>query len=296
MLSAAAGEGRRRRGRCLQTAAELLQGRLGRRAPPPFSSPSPASAPSPRLFSRTIRDLCWRPREPRSWLAAEEATSWIPECEVCRKALSFGDGRDPAVSMALDKQEETVRESRYFTALKAYKHGARGRKSRSLSSKPERPAAPGAGAGAGGREPGARRWEPGAAAGARAGSREPGAGSPSPEAAGAQLPGRSQAPGPARRACFREDGPRGSPSPTARRAPVRPPMQREAAFRPGHCQPLRIMGSVDQGKRAIASCFGLFLLPPSSSVPFAPLGQRFRPRAQVAGRPGDRGLLGRARR
>jgi hypothetical protein len=40
------------------------------------------------------------------------------------------------VSMALDKQEETVRESRYFTALKAYKHGARGRKSRCLWSKP----------------------------------------------------------------------------------------------------------------------------------------------------------------
>lgn len=29
--------------------------------------------------------------------------------------------------MALDKQEETVRESRYFTALKAYKHGAPGK-------------------------------------------------------------------------------------------------------------------------------------------------------------------------
>lgn len=53
--------------------------------------------------------------------------------------------------MALDKQEETVRESRYFTALKAYKHGARGRKSRSLSSKPQRPAVPGAGVGAGSR-------------------------------------------------------------------------------------------------------------------------------------------------
>lgn len=118
-------------------------------------------APSPRLFSRTIRDLCWRPKEPRSWLAAEEATSWIPECEVCRKALSFGDGRDPVVSMALDKQEETVRESRYFTALKAYKHGARGRKSRCLWSKPDRGAAP------------------------TPLSREPG---------GAQLPGRSEAP------------------------------------------------------------------------------------------------------
>lgn len=114
---------------------------LARRHPLPAAA---RLAPSPGLVSRTIRDLCWRPREPRSWLAAEEATSWIPECEVCRKALSFGDGRDPVVSMALDKQEETVRESRYFTALKAYKHGARGRKSRSLSSKPERPAAPGA--------------------------------------------------------------------------------------------------------------------------------------------------------
>lgn len=42
--------------------------------------------------------------------------------------------------MALSKQEETVRESRYFTALKAYKHGARGRKSRCLWSKRPRSA------------------------------------------------------------------------------------------------------------------------------------------------------------
>lgn len=35
-----------------------------------------------------------------------------------------------------------MRESRYFTALKAYKHGARGRKSRCLWSKPERGAVP----------------------------------------------------------------------------------------------------------------------------------------------------------
>ena len=96
---------------------ELGQDRLGHsHAPTPFPSPSPASLRLPDFSPRTIRDLCWRPREPRSWLAAERATSWIPECEVCRKALSFGDGRDPAVSMALDKQEETVRESRYFTA------------------------------------------------------------------------------------------------------------------------------------------------------------------------------------
>lgn len=42
--------------------------------------------------------------------------------------------------MALSKQEETVRESRYFTALKAYKHGARGRKSRCRWSKRPRSA------------------------------------------------------------------------------------------------------------------------------------------------------------
>lgn len=152
---------------------ELGQDRLGHsHAPTPFPSPSPASLRLPDFSPRTIRDLCWRPREPRSWLAAERATSWIPECGVCRKALSFGDGRDPAVSMALGKQEETVRESRYFTALKAYKHGARGRKSRSLSSKPERRAAPTPPR----REPGAGRRE---ARSSRAARRRLGQGSPS---------------------------------------------------------------------------------------------------------------------
>lgn len=74
--------------------------------------------------------------------------------------------------MALGKQEETVRESRYFTALKAYKHGARGRKSRSLSSKPERRAAPTPPR----REPGAGRRE---ARSSRAARRRLGQGSPS---------------------------------------------------------------------------------------------------------------------
>ncbi|CAK6447327.1 unnamed protein product [Pipistrellus nathusii] len=82
--------------------------------------------------------------------------------------------------MALGKQEETVRESRYFTALKAYKHGAPGRKSRSLSSKPSAEPRRLQRAGSRSREPGA-------------GSREPGAGSRS---GGAQLPGPSQAPRP----------------------------------------------------------------------------------------------------
>lgn len=52
--------------------------------------------------------------------------------------------------MALSKQEETVRESRYFTALKAYKHGARGRKSRCRWSKRPRSAG----------SPGSLSWNP----------------------------------------------------------------------------------------------------------------------------------------
>lgn len=101
-----------------------------------------------------------------------------------------------------------MRESRYFTALKAYKHGAPGRKSRSLSSKPSA-------------EP--RRLQ---RAGSR--SREPGAGSREPGAGGAQLPGRSQAPRPGQpREHALEDGaplapglPKQSPSHTARQAPI----------------------------------------------------------------------------
>ena len=71
---------------------ELGQDRLGHsHAPTPFPSPSPASLRLPDFSPRTIRDLCWRPREPRSWLAAERATSWIPECEVCRKSKWLSD-------------------------------------------------------------------------------------------------------------------------------------------------------------------------------------------------------------
>lgn len=291
MLRAAVGWGRGGR-------AILADSRGAPAIPHPCYSPLPASAPSPRLLSRTIRDLCWRPREPRSWLAEEEATSWIPECEVCRKALSFGDGRDPAVSMALDKQEETVRESRYFTALKAYKHGARGRKSRSLSSKPERPAAPGAGAGAGNREPGARAGnrepEPGTGNREPETEPEPGAGSREPErrGSGRAAPGllagsRARAAG---EHALGRTGPRlslsrGAPSPH----PLQ--MQREAAFRPGHCLPLRIMGSVDQGK-PLAFWFSLFLsrLPALSLLLLS--GSAFSSWLRSRGRPRDCPLLG----
>lgn len=96
--------------------------------------------------------------------------------------------------MALSKQEETVRESRYFTALKAYKHGARGRKSRCRWSKRPRSAgSPGSRSpspehGSGSTE--SRRRSIGAGArGARAPERSLGA------AASAPL-GRIAAPGP----------------------------------------------------------------------------------------------------
>lgn len=187
--------------------------------------PRPSSRGLPlRSLSLTFlpnnRGLVLAAEEPRSWLAAEEATSWIPECEVCRKALSFGDGRDPVVSMALDKQEETVRESRYFTALKAI-NTERGEGSRVASgvsrSRSRRLAAPGAEA------------------------RSPAAPSQAPRPA---LP-RGRA---AERTAPSAAGP-SRPLPSSRR-PGALQMQREAAFRPGHCHPLRIMGSVDQGNCA----------------------------------------------
>lgn len=122
---------------------------------PLLLSPSPASLRLPDFSPRTIRDLCWRPRSHELAGRGAGVTLRIPECGVCRSfLLGFGDGRDPAVSMALGKQEETVRESRYFTALKAYKHGARGEVAL-LSSKPERRAAPTPPR----REPGAGRRE-----------------------------------------------------------------------------------------------------------------------------------------
>lgn len=77
--------------------------------------------------------------------------------------------------MALSKQEETVRESRYFTALKAYKHGARGRKSRCCWSKRPRSA----------REPGVPEPEPGS------GSTESRSQSTGAGARGARAPERS---------------------------------------------------------------------------------------------------------
>lgn len=49
-------------------------------------------------------------------------TSWIPECALCRKALSLRDGAAPGFHGRAHKQEETLRESRYFTALAHYKH------------------------------------------------------------------------------------------------------------------------------------------------------------------------------
>ncbi|XP_048667903.1 nuclear factor of activated T-cells, cytoplasmic 2-like [Marmota marmota marmota] len=118
--------------------------------------------------------------------------------------------------MALDKQEETVRESRYFTALKAI-NTERGEGSRVASgvsrSRSRRLAAPGAEA----RSPAAPSQAPRPAL-------------PRGRAADRTAP---SAAGPSR------------PLPSSRR-PGALQMQREAAFRPGHCHPLRIMGSVDQ--------------------------------------------------
>lgn len=215
--------------------------------------------------------MCWRPREPRSWLATEGATSWIPECEVCRKALSFRDGRDPVVSMVLDKQEETVRESRYFTALKAYKHGAPGRKSRSLSSE--------------------RRLR-------CAGSREPGAG-------GAQLPGRSRAPrpGPSGEHDLEDGAPlapslqKQSPAPCERPAPSPCRCRERPRSGWGTAIPSASWGLwtkvTDSPSAAAASSSR-----PPPALPFCSCqGQRFRLLAEGVGRPrGDSGSAFRAHR
>lgn len=138
--------------------------------------------------------------------------------------------------MALSKQEETVRESRYFTALKAYKHGARGRKSRCRWSKRPRSArSPGSLSrslehGSGSTE--SRSWSTGAGArGARTPEQSLGA------AASAPLR-RIEAPGPQ------------PVEPGARNPGARLQMQRPALRRPGPRQPLRTMGSANRGNCA----------------------------------------------
>lgn len=67
-------------------------------------------------------------RSRRNALAQRLETSWIPQCGLCRKALSLRDGAAPGFHGKADKQEETLRESRSFTALDHYKHPERGRK------------------------------------------------------------------------------------------------------------------------------------------------------------------------
>lgn len=59
----------------------------------------------------------------RSW-----ETSWIPECEVAGKPSVWEMEAIQGFPWHWDKQEETVRESRYFTAFKDYKHSEQGRK------------------------------------------------------------------------------------------------------------------------------------------------------------------------
>lgn len=164
--------------------------------------------------------------------------------------------------MALSKQEETVRESRYFTALKAYKHGARGRKSRCRWSKRPRSArSPGSLSrslehGSGSTE--SRSWSTGAGArGARTPEQSLGA------AASAPLH-RIEAPGPQ------------PAEPSARNPGARLQMQRPALRRPGPRQPLRTMGSANRGncvKRPSASlpAFLPASLPASSHRIPAPL-------------------------
>lgn len=84
----------------------------------------------PLLFPSTLIFSCpqWSSCAPlsersrRNALAQRLETSWIPECALCRKALSLRDGAAPGFHGRAHKQEETLRESRYFTALAHYKH------------------------------------------------------------------------------------------------------------------------------------------------------------------------------
>lgn len=123
-----------------------------------------------------------------------------------------------------------MRESRYFTALKAYKHGARGRKSRCLWSKRPRSAG----------SPGSLSRSPEHGSG----STESRSRSTRVGARGARAPERSL--GAAASAPLRQIAAHG-PQPAE---PRRLQMQRPALRRPGPRQPLRTMGSADRGNRA----------------------------------------------
>lgn len=84
----------------------------------------PLLFPSALIFSRPQWSSCapLSERSRRNALAQRLETSWIPECALCRKALSLRDGAAPGFHGRAHKQEETLRESRYFTALAHYKH------------------------------------------------------------------------------------------------------------------------------------------------------------------------------
>lgn len=81
-------------------------------------------SPPPLIFSRPQWSSCapLSERSRRNALAQRLDTSWIPECALCRKALSLRDGAAPGFHGRAHKQEETLRESRYFTAVAHYKH------------------------------------------------------------------------------------------------------------------------------------------------------------------------------
>ncbi len=81
-------------------------------SPPPLICPRPQWSSCAPLSERSRRDA----------LAQRLDTSWIPECALCRKALSLRDGAAPGFHGRAHKQEETLRESRYFTAVGHYKH------------------------------------------------------------------------------------------------------------------------------------------------------------------------------
>lgn len=164
-----------------------------------------------------------------------------------------------------------MRESRYFTALKAYKHGARGRKSRCRWSKRPRSA----------RSPGSlsRSLEHGSGS-TESRSRSTGAG-----ARGSRTPERSL--GAAASASLRRIK---APGPQPAEPGARLQMQRPALRRPGPRQPLRTMGSANRGncaKRPSASlpAFLPASLPASSHRIPAPLsptpGIPCCPRSQV---------------